>query len=464
MKKILFLISLLSSFVVAANISATTITELSTPLHETSGLITLGQDVWTHNDSGGQTELYKINKANGNIAQTTTINNSTLVDWEDITYSDKYIYIGDFGNYNGTRTDLKIYRIKKSDINNASANAEIINFSYSDQASFTSTPSNSNYDCEAFTYYKGKLYLFSKNWGDYKTRFYELDPTPGTHIAQYRATFNTAAMVTGANINPYSNILTLITYGESDLSAGTRLFYNFTDDNFFAGETTNLNWTSPSSAQIEGVSESNLYKSYVSSEYFQKTVFGFPITFPSKLYEIDYTSIIPTYNTFAYALELPHKTGFVLDDFITTTTGMSADKNTPSCQSSVNNNVWFKFKATSNTAGITLRSGAGFGTAQNLALSLWDSTGNTELDCKASTNTDDDLYIHKTNLTVGNWYYISVDTDSATTGNFTIFLDNSPLLNDTDIFTADQVKGAMRFNTDFQKFEYYNGTTWININ
>ena len=42
-----------------------------------------------------------------------SVNKEENVDWEDITQDETHIYIADFGNNNGNRTDLKIYKILK---------------------------------------------------------------------------------------------------------------------------------------------------------------------------------------------------------------------------------------------------------------------------------------------------------------------------------------------------------------
>src|SRR5690349_7001177 len=124
-------------------------TNLNTKLNESSGLIWWNNQVWTHNDSGGEPAIYAIDTATGNIIKKVTIANATNVDWEDIAQDSTYIYIGDFGNNaNGNRQDLKIYRVKKADVKSkTSVKAAIINYTYNDQTSFTPAGSNNtNFD------------------------------------------------------------------------------------------------------------------------------------------------------------------------------------------------------------------------------------------------------------------------------------------------------------------------------
>jgi hypothetical protein len=68
-------------------------------------------NIITHNDSGGQANLYEINASTGAL-RTVAITNATNVDWE-YAQDASYIYIGDIGNNFGNRTDLKIYKISR---------------------------------------------------------------------------------------------------------------------------------------------------------------------------------------------------------------------------------------------------------------------------------------------------------------------------------------------------------------
>ena len=130
-------------------------------------MLYLNNTVITHNDSGNSNQLFDINTTDGSITRTVTISNATNVDWEDLAYDDTYIYIADIGNNTGSRTDLKIYRVLRSDyVNNTSVIAEIINYSYSNQVDFTPSAFATNFDAEALIHFNNKLYIFTKNWID----------------------------------------------------------------------------------------------------------------------------------------------------------------------------------------------------------------------------------------------------------------------------------------------------------
>lgn len=247
------------------------LTELNQDVKETSGLINLNGEIWTHNDSGDDPILYQINTSNDNIIRTVEIVNATNEDWEDIAADENFVYIGDFGNNYGDRTDLCIYKINRNVLAESDeVYAEIIHFSYSDQVSWEPNHNNHNFDCEAMVSFGNNLYLFSKNWLDKQTRCYQLSKQSGTHIAEYQSTFDIDCLVTGGEMLTTPNRLILIGYNSSGGSY-TRIFEGFSGSDFFSGSNTKLIWTSLT--QIEGVCEANeTNKIYVSSEEIEEVL------------------------------------------------------------------------------------------------------------------------------------------------------------------------------------------------
>ena len=263
--------------------------KLPRKVDETSGLIKIDNRLWTLNDSGGKSALYQIDEQTGRILKTLIIKNAYNRDWEDIAYDDTYVYIGDFGNNRGNRKDLKIYKIPRSSLHTSTTvRAETIHFFYSDQKEFKSKPQRNNYDCEAMVAYRGKLYLFSKNWQNQKTRLYELTTRANTskdkHKAQYISKFNIDGMVTGASLNKELNILLLSTYS-SLLNVKVWAFTNFKRNNFFNGDAKRLKFKNTLNGQVEGITFIDNYKAYMSSESFKKYIFSFDAT----LYSLDFS-------------------------------------------------------------------------------------------------------------------------------------------------------------------------------
>ena len=199
----------------AQQMTVASITTLPAAVSETSGLIFLNGKLITHNDSGGQPVLYEIDTVSGNVTRSVFIDNATNVDWEDICYDNNYIYIGDFGNNQGTRTNLKIYRIAIADyVTNANdtVQADIIEFDYADQVLFVPMQFVTNYDAEALIAYNNSLYVFTKNWGDLQSRIYPVPNVPGNYSVNAVDTLNSQGMITGATFNSQANAIMLVGY------------------------------------------------------------------------------------------------------------------------------------------------------------------------------------------------------------------------------------------------------------
>lgn len=185
--------------------------KISDKLDEISSLEIHEGYYWGNNDSGGKPEIYKISPKTGNVVQTIKITNVENKDWEELAFSDDKVFIGDFGNNLGERKDLAIYYFPIKELNSnekfISVEVEKIEFNYPEQTDFNPGNKKTNFDCEAFFYYNGKLHLFTKEWTDLKTTHYTLEVKPGKQQAEKIETFKTNYMVTGATIdnNPISN-------------------------------------------------------------------------------------------------------------------------------------------------------------------------------------------------------------------------------------------------------------------
>ncbi|HFB99210.1 MAG TPA: T9SS C-terminal target domain-containing protein, partial [Phaeodactylibacter sp.] len=173
---------------------------LSDVVVESSGLVFFDNQLWTHNDGGNPDKIYQIDTLTGEVIKTVIIVYSDNEDWEDITQDETHLYIGDFGNNNGNRSNLRVYKILKSELASGVANPELIQFSYADQTDFTPANNNNDYDCEAFFFYNDSLHLFTKNWIDNKTKHYVIPSSSGTYVANIRETLDVQGLVTGADI------------------------------------------------------------------------------------------------------------------------------------------------------------------------------------------------------------------------------------------------------------------------
>jgi hypothetical protein len=218
------------------------ILQLPSALRECSGIVTLnnGKTVWTHNDSGGETAIYEVNVATGQIIRTLQIDNVTNKDWEDLTHdSEGNLYIGDFGNNRQRRKDLCIYKVKQpTKHQKLLVRAEKITFQFADQNAFPPKKKYRNYDCEAFFHYKNQLYLFSKNHTkSYSgfTKIYKMPDVTGNYTVAPLDSFRTgrsmyASWITSAAISPDEKHVALLS------SDKIFLFSDFQNDAFFKGK------------------------------------------------------------------------------------------------------------------------------------------------------------------------------------------------------------------------------------
>lgn len=231
------------------------LTPLPEDVKESSGIIFFRNKIWTHNDSGGNPEIYAIDTATGAIVQTVNLDGAKNVDWEDITQDDHFIYIGDVGNNRGNRKDLKIYKIRK-DLIPESGNAEIstfdiISYKYGDQHSFEKRMNRNDFDCESILAYGDSLYLFSKNWADQQTRLYALPKQSGDYTVFPHQTFPAGGLITGAALSPDQRQLALIGY--VDFESFMWLFWDFDGPDFFSGQALRINFPDMIFVQTEGI-------------------------------------------------------------------------------------------------------------------------------------------------------------------------------------------------------------------
>lgn len=232
------------------------VTPLQDVIFESSGLITLQGKLITHNDSGGYPALYELDSITGAVTRSVFIINATNRDWEDICHDGTYIYIADFGNNTGSRTDLRIYRIAVADYFSTPDNtvsADTINFSYADQTDFTPGSFSTNFDAEALITGNDSLYIFTKNWGNGWTNIYALPKLPGTYQTTRIDSINTQGLVTGAVYDSTNNRITLSGYTYTDPFLVEISDFSFSE--FSSGTIDRLVIPPPQgfSIQVEGI-------------------------------------------------------------------------------------------------------------------------------------------------------------------------------------------------------------------
>ena len=267
--------------------SATEKLTLPANLSESSGAIFFNNKLITHNDSGGENKIFELDTISGAVTRIVTISNATNMDWEDISQDDTSIFIGDIGNNSGDRTDLKIYKINKSEyLTSTTLAAETINVSYAAQTDFTSTPNMTVWDAEALVSFDdSNLILFSKNWVNSTTRAYVVPKAPGTYSLSPLATpLNAESYISGATYNPLSQKLYLVGYIPDALSILQSVVWvceGFSGlTNVFDGTNTKTLLTAFPNHQIEAITFVSVSSYLMTSETFTHPVFSTITTDP----------------------------------------------------------------------------------------------------------------------------------------------------------------------------------------
>ncbi len=214
-------------------------------LKENSGIETIQKDstVWVINDSGNKAHLYQVG-FDGKMRRELRVKQAGNKDWEELTKDqDNNLYIGDFGNNDNTRKDLTIYKVPNPEtIKGEDIKAEKITFEYPEQKKFPPKKKERYYDAEAFFYYRGSLYIFTKNRSkpfDGISFLYKIPARKGHHkaerIGQYAfCTDEDSCRITAAAISPDEKTVALLGHDR------VWLFSGFRDDRFFGADTTEI--------------------------------------------------------------------------------------------------------------------------------------------------------------------------------------------------------------------------------
>lgn len=140
-----------------------TMASLPKELSETSALLYIDDEFYTINDSGNKAVIYIFNEK-GEIIHSSQVLNSENYDWEALTYDGENIYIGDIGNNNNDRRNLRVYVVVKDSVRkNETVQANEIRFYYEGQRSFPPIEEKRYFDAEALIYKNDSLFIFTKN-------------------------------------------------------------------------------------------------------------------------------------------------------------------------------------------------------------------------------------------------------------------------------------------------------------
>jgi len=242
--------------------------------HESSGLLLRGGMLITHNDSGNEPVLYELDTLSAQVRRRIRVLGVSNTDWEDLAEDDQYIYVADTGNNLGTRQDLKVLRIAKSQFDAGEVvGAEIIAFRYEDQTEFVDT-GNSDWDAEALVVYGDSLLLFTKQWKSGGTVAYSLPKTPGTYRARRLARYPVRGLVTAAA--PAFGGEGLVLLGYSAQLQPFALWVPPSGPSFSFPERTEKQVLDIGFGQTEGITPAPGNRYFVSSESYSNAFLSLP--------------------------------------------------------------------------------------------------------------------------------------------------------------------------------------------
>lgn len=244
-------------------------------IQEISGLIedTIASNgyyqFWAMADGGAPARLYKYmvkpidsQQVNGQNVDTailmdsTTFTNVSNIDWEELTASPSHIFIGDFGNNQGNRRDLRIYRFPKTSLGQKNVTADTLYMSYAAQVDFSNKTFHA-WDCEAMYWANDSLTLISKGLDGKKIQIYSMPDKPGTYSLKAHDSFQSTQMITGASSKGMNKNIGLCAYNFNSSLKLLGVFSNFANgqsfDNRWSKASDLAPNTSPEIKQVESI-------------------------------------------------------------------------------------------------------------------------------------------------------------------------------------------------------------------
>ncbi|MEM9722716.1 MAG: hypothetical protein AAGA10_25850, partial [Bacteroidota bacterium] len=200
---------------------------------------------------------YELDGISGQLLRSIRVKNGGNFDWEALTRDDTYVYIGDVGNNNGLRKELKIYRFPLVELTNPQTRQVIVD---TIRYALPNQPRNynpllHNRDCEALIAFQDSLYIFSKNRGNEFTYLYRIPNQPGRWVATYRESYEVVGEITAASLDSSKTSLALLGYRFHPRWRTNIpfiwLFQDFPKRNFFKGKAQR--WDLEFRKQTEGL-------------------------------------------------------------------------------------------------------------------------------------------------------------------------------------------------------------------
>jgi hypothetical protein len=279
------------------NYSPQLIANLVSELDENSGLIFSANSIFSINDGGNSPKIQELSPQ-GNIVRTVHVDSVQNNDWEAVSQSNSQVFIADFGNNGGNRTNLKILKIAKNELQNFdTVQASALHFQYSDQVNFNNIVNQHNFDCEAFFFYQDSLHLFTKGWENLYTKHYVIPLNNQDSVqAQLRDSLFVNGLITDATIDTTTGRILLLGYknnGSNFYTSFVYLLFDYNPHHFFSGNKRRIEIGNMLNvSQTEGITFESPSSGFISAEKITSSL----LTVSPKLFHFDFTSYFENFN------------------------------------------------------------------------------------------------------------------------------------------------------------------------
>lgn len=261
---------------------------------ETSGLIFWEGKFWTHNDDT-DLNIYGFSLDDVNSLDPITLEGLVNVDWEELQQDSTYIYMGDIGNNLGNRTDLKIYKIKKSSLLHGDSGIVVdsIMFAYEDQEDFDPPGAlQTDFDAEAFLVTDAFIYVFTKQWMSRKTALYRIPNAPGSYTAEKIGEHDVEGLITGLTYLPQYQLVVLTGYHYPEVVPPfLLLLYDFEEHDFFGGNKRKVDLPALLGHQVEAITTLNGLDYYITNERYCMS----GMVIPQRLHTLNLSAFLTHY-------------------------------------------------------------------------------------------------------------------------------------------------------------------------
>ncbi|MBO4586265.1 MAG: hypothetical protein J5677_00400 [Bacteroidales bacterium] len=222
------------------------VAHLSEEVEGTSSLFWMDGRLWTANDHGAL-KLYSLDTLTAEIDSIIDLG-VMVYDLEEVTLDSNYLFFGDIGDNYGSRSNLRILRLARSDLAEGRYLFDTILFHYPERTVNLAR----DFDCEAFVAGNDSLYLFTKQWSSHNSDCYALPKAPGNYAAEHRFTLPADGLVTGACYLPEHRTLVLLGYSKW-VKPFIYVIDGFEGEDFSSGRHRRTSLANPLGTQTEGV-------------------------------------------------------------------------------------------------------------------------------------------------------------------------------------------------------------------